>query len=167
MAKRFRFRLETVLRLRRRAFEEQQRIVAARQAQIARREAAIVAIETEIAAELERSRSTQQAVHIDVAAVRAGRTHVRNLRGRITQLRSEITEHERLLETERAQMIQASIAVKAIEKLKERRLDRHTRDQNRAEDSELNEVSINVFRRSETPAGPSEPAGATPETLSR
>jgi flagellar export protein FliJ len=148
VARRFQFRLETVLRLRRRAFEDKQRVVAVRLGEIAWRDNDIAALEADIRAELDRSRAVQRSARLDVSAVRAGRTHVQSLRRRIAQLRFEVVEHQPLLEGERAEMVKASVALKAIEKLKERRLARHQEDAERRENTELNEISINTFRRS-------------------
>ena len=148
MAKRFTFRLETVLRLRRRTFEEAQRVVATRLRAVGREQAMVEATGVQVREQTAQRRSVQTARRLDVGAVRGHRAYVMFLHRRIGEGEQRIRQHEEKLESERAAMIQASVAVKALEKLKERRRARHLEEVKRQEAAEHNEIALQMHRRS-------------------
>ena len=147
MAKRFTFRLETVLRLRQRAFEEAQRVVATRLRAIGRERSMIEAARVQISEQVAQSRAVQSADRLDVGSVCRHRAYVMFLSRGIAECTERMRQHEKELAAERKAMIDASVAVKAIEKLKERRLARHLAELNRQETAEQNEFAIQMHRR--------------------
>ncbi len=147
MPRGFVFRLETVLRMRRRAFDEKQRTVARRLREIRRRESMIAAIFEQVSAQAAAARVEQNKELLDVALIRGHRSHGTFLLGRIEQLREETRRHEALLQQEREEMVKASVAFKAIEKLRERRLARYHEEQSRRDQKEQNEIAIEMHRR--------------------
>jgi flagellar FliJ protein len=152
MAAKFTFRLETVLRLRRRAFEEAQRVVAERLRAIAGERSIIAAARASWEDHRTQSRTVQGAERLDVAAVRSYRTHMLFLNRRVADCEARIRRHETQLETERAAMVAAQVAVKAIEKLKERRFNRYLDEVNRRENAELGECALQAHRRQDAEA---------------
>lgn len=147
MASRFQFRLETVLRLRRRRFEERERVVAARLRLMEEERMRIATAERAIAEAADKSRALQAAGPLDVASIRRQRGHMQVQHGLIGEAMQRLAEHEAQLARERAAMIEAHVALKAIEKLKERRYARYLEEVKRAETAEQNEAAINRYRR--------------------
>lgn len=147
MARRFIFRLETVLRLRRQALEECQRVVADRLRRIAEERALIASCRRRIGAEAEQSRLVRCKASLNVVAVRRHQDHVMYLEQTIEAAQQRIQEHEEHLRRERAELAKASVAVKAIERLKERRYARYLEEVKRAERLEQDELTTQMYLR--------------------
>lgn len=150
MAARFVFRLETVLRVRERAFEERQRVVAARIGAIAREKALQAAAQAQIDEHMTAARLLQQG-RIDVRAVCGNRAHLVLLRRHVAECNVRIAAHERELARERAEMVAARVQVRALEKLKERRAARFVETQQRREAGEQAELALQIHRRGTNP----------------
>jgi flagellar export protein FliJ len=147
MAAKFVFRLESVLRLRQRAFEDQQRIVAVRLRAIGREQALQSAAQAQLDEHVTASRTLQRGGRIDVPAVRTNRAHLNLLHRHIADCTRRITVHERELARERADMVAARVQVRALEKLKERRAARHAETVGRQEAADQAELALQVHRR--------------------
>lgn len=147
MAGPFVFRLEAVRRLRQRAFEEAQRVVANRLRAIGRERAMIEAARAQTREQLDASRVVLAGGVLDLTAVRGYRAVAMLLARRIAESEGRVGEHERALAAERAAMVRASVAVKALEKLKERRRMRFDEDVRRREGAEESEMAIGMHRR--------------------
>jgi flagellar export protein FliJ len=147
VAGRFQFRLETVLRLRRRQFEERERVVAARLRLMEQERGRIAEAERAIAEAADQSRTLQAAGSLDVASIRQQRGHMLVQHGLIREATQRLADHEAHLARERAAMIEAHVALKAIEKLKERRYARYLEEVKRVETAEQNEAAIERHRR--------------------
>jgi flagellar export protein FliJ len=147
VARGFTFRLETVLRVRRDAFEERQRIVAARVRVLQAEQGRAADLERWIDAALDESRHAQAAPHVDLEQVRGVRVYVYSLRQQLEQVNAAIQRQQDLLQKERAAMVEASVALKAIEKLKERRRARYLQDEQRRESAEEGELAIQAYLR--------------------
>lgn len=147
MARGFVFKLEPVLRLRRRALEDAQRVVATRLRAIAQERSAIDSAEARIAEQCGASRSIQATGVLDVPAVRGHRTLTRFLRTCIAESEARIAAHEGELAKERAAMVEASVAVKSLEKLEQRRRERYEQEQRRREAAESDEIALQLHRR--------------------
>ncbi|HRX84738.1 MAG TPA: hypothetical protein P5572_06920 [Phycisphaerae bacterium] len=146
MAAQFVFRLETVLRVRQRTFEQKQRIVAERLAAISRERALRSTAQGQIDEHVALSRALQQGL-IDVRAVQGNRSHLLLLHRRIAECDQRVAAHERELARERADMVAARVQVRALEKLKERRAARFTEAQQRQEAGEQAELALQMHRR--------------------
>ena len=149
MAQKFKFRLETVRRVRQLEFEEKQRVVADRLRRIGSEQAIIAALEQERASMNEETRRLLSGGHVNVGGVSRYRVRVGYLRNQILDAENRISEHERALVMERAAMVKASVAVKAIEKLKERQLAAYELQLKRLETVEQDETAQQMHRRTE------------------
>jgi flagellar FliJ protein len=150
MAKRFVFRLETLLKLRRQREDRQKRVVAERLRQIARVRNEIGLLERQIAEQVGAMRIDAGRPSLDVQSLARGRHWLSHLqRGRL-----DADGHLRLLETrlaqERAVLAHAAKEKKVLEKLKERQRLRYATELGRREQAEGDELSTVrfVFNRS-------------------
>ena len=133
MAQKFKFRLETVRRVRQLEFEAKQRIVANRLRKIGSEQAIIAALERERESMNEETKRLLSGGHVNIDGVSRYRVRVGYLRGQILDAENRILAHERELKAERAAMVKASVAVKALEKLEERQLAAYELQQKRFE----------------------------------
>ncbi len=147
MPGKFVFRLETVLRLRRHKLEEKQIVVAKRLQAIAQERANIEAAREQCSIGVGQSRDVQRSGRLDVPTIRAYRHHMVFLHQYVHECERRIRDHEEKLKSERGEMIKAQVACKAIEKLKERRKERHDKEVNRLEMAEQGEFSLQMHRR--------------------
>ncbi len=147
MAKRFVFKLETLLKLRQQREERQKRVVAERLREIARVRDELDALDRRIAEQIDAMRSEAGRLRIDVQGLARNRHWLSHLqRGR---LESEGRLHalEARLAQERAVLAGASRDKKVIEKLKERQRDRYNRELDRREVNEANELGTLRYLR--------------------
>ncbi len=147
MAGKFKFRLETLLRVRQRAFEAAQQVVAERLRTIERERQMLAAAQAQIDDQVALSRAARSAGQLDVGALTGHRLHVRFLQRRLMECGQRVAAHERELARERAAMVEASVAVKALEKLKERQAARHAAEISRQEAAEQAELALQIHRR--------------------
>lgn len=147
MAKRFIFRLGTVLRLRKMAEDDCRRRVAARLREIAGVESEIRRLEEQFEWELGRSRDDQRDSHMDVMTVRRRRSYMGYLQRCTCERRRHVHALQEKLEEDRSALAEASKEVKALEKLRDRQWARHIETQRRAERAEEDEIGQQVFLR--------------------
>lgn len=147
MAKAFRFRLDTLLRVREIREREAKRKVGAKRAEIARVETAIRQTGEEIARSAGGLSAAQQRPALDVAALsreRAWIAYLRRILQQQTALRAALEqEHRQLLE----EMRQAHVQLRIIQKLRERRWAAHQREQALREIGESDELARNLLVR--------------------
>lgn len=147
MAKRFRFRLEPVLKLRRHREDDRRRALgeAARKV-LEQGDALLLLLREEMVAKSQRAGlKTKQ---IDILKIRLHEQYLASLTGRI---RAAIEELRRLREREeevRRELVEARRQVRVLELLEERRRNEHDLLAAREERKELDEVSLNVYRKS-------------------
>lgn len=144
---RFVFRLEAVRTVRQRAFEDKQRVVAARRRAIAAEQERIAALQAEIHGENDAARQEQAGGRLDIPAVCRARLRVAFLRRQIAEREVRVLAHERELVRERAEMLAANVAVKALDKLEERGRRRFTEEQERRATAEQGEIALQLHRR--------------------
>ena len=147
MAKRFTFRLGTVLRLRKMAEDDCRRRVAARLREIARVESDIRRLEEQFEWEVGRSRDDQRDPHMDVMTVRRRRSYMGHLQRRTRVCEQQMRTLQQKLEEDRSTLALASKRVKALEKLRDRQWTRHIEAQRRAERVEEDEIGQQLFLR--------------------
>ncbi|GJM25487.1 MAG: hypothetical protein DHS20C16_19020 [Phycisphaerae bacterium] len=147
MAQKFKFRLETVRRVRQLDFEDKQRIVAERLRRIGSEQAIIAALEVERTSMNDETKRLLSGGHVNVDGVSRYRIRVGYLRDQILDAENRILEHEKTLAVERAAMVKASVAVKAIEKLKERKLAAYELQLKRLEMVEQDETAQQMHLR--------------------
>lgn len=152
MAKRFRFRLEAVLKVRKRKRDEARRIVADRQRRMARIAERITACRNGIGEAVDESRRVQHATAPDVTTLRRYRSYIAAMHRAIGDAEVEMSHQRNRLQEEQRQLARTNRDVKAIEKLRERQLARHREQEERADRAEGDEISLQLHRRARIPA---------------
>lgn len=145
MAQAFRFRLQTLLRVRELRQREAQRRLAAKQAEIAR----IDQLETHVA---EQVRATQAAMragqhgeHVDpleLVRMRAWIAHLRRQSAQHQQVRAKLAEQLAQLQHE---VRQARTQTRALEKLKDRRFEQYSRERARREQNAADDLARDLL----------------------
>lgn len=153
MARRFVFKLETLLKLRRQREEQQKRVVAERLRQIAQIRREIAMLDRQIAEQIAAMRGDAGQMRLDVMALARGRLWLSHLqRGRL-----DADGHLRALEArlaqERAVLSHASKEKKIVEKLKERQYLRYRSDLERQETLAGDELATVRYLRERRVAG--------------
>ena len=147
MAKKYSFRLQTVLRLRKTTEDECRRRVADRLRTIAQVESDVRHLGEQHDWEVERSRAEQLGPGMDVLTVRRRRGYMGHLRRRKHACEAHIRSLREKLDQEQRALAQASKEVKALEKLRDRQWERHRAGQLRAERAEEDEIGQQMFMR--------------------
>jgi flagellar export protein FliJ len=149
MAERFKFRLETVRRVRERAYQATQRVVAQRLQAIGREQALISAAQWQIEDQLNQARKLRQS-SLEVESERNRRAYLGFLNRRIAECRARLVEHQTRLDEERAAMVAARVAKRALDVLKERQAERFQAALARTEAADQAEIALNIYRRQES-----------------
>jgi len=157
MARRFVFRLDTLLKLRRQRENEQKRVVAERLRQIARVTDEISMLDRQIGDQVQAMRVQATGASLDVPQLARSRHWLSHLqRGRL-----EAEGHLRLLEArlaqDRAVLAGAVKDRRVLEKLRERQQEKHRRELERIEvlaSDEANTVRFLLDRRDEETDSP-------------
>jgi flagellar FliJ protein len=158
MAKRFTFRLETLLKIRRQREERHQRIVADRLRQIQEVEDQLTAIAHQIQSEEQAIMANQRQGVIDMQQVVRHRHWLGHLHKCALDAKARRGYLEAQLAQERAALAEAAKQRKILDKLKERQWERYRQEQDYQETGEADEMATirYVFdRRAEL-----EPVGA-------
>jgi flagellar FliJ protein len=167
MPKPFKFRLETVLKLRKQNEDKHKRIVADRIRQLNAVRERMAAQERQIAWETEAVRTSRARGTISVEALARGRHWLTHLQRSLLETQGHARAIKAHLAQERSDLARAAKEARALEKLRERQKHRHDQEERRAETRELDEMSILRFRPSEpvvtrkTTAGRDELAGVS------
>lgn len=138
---RFRFRLEAVLRVRRLALQEAQRVVAARMGQIQECRRRETVLEGQIEAHLSAARSTLCGATLAIEQAVWDRYQLTRLRQGLGETQDQIARHQTLLARERHALAEAHKAVRTLERLEEKQreaFDAQQRRLERIEDDERN-----------------------------
>lgn len=149
MAKRFVFRLETLLKVRRQREERQKRVVAERLRQISRVRTEIDTLQERITEQVGAMRAEVSRPSIDVVSVVRNRHWLSHLHQGRLAAESHLHVLEARLAQERAVLAQASREKKVLEKLKERQHDRYNRELERKELNEADELGTARYVRAQ------------------
>ena len=152
MAKRYTFRLATVLRLREMAEDECRRQVAVRLRDIAQAESDGQRLVEQFEWEVSRSRDDQQKGAMDVLTVRRRRAYMGYLQRRQRECAARVAGLRQQLAQEQAALAHAAKEVKVLEKLRERQAARHAEIERRAERAAEDEVAQSLTFRAGTRA---------------
>lgn len=144
--KRFAFRLERVLGIRRFELEQARHALAAAEAEAARLAALAVEAERRFT-EGRRSLEEQTLVGIDGASLALGARAIRAARARWLHARMQVESFEPRRAQARELVRRRRARVESLEKLRERRADLHRKQALSAEQAELEELSIARFAR--------------------
>jgi len=120
MAKRYRFRLETLLRLRQQREDEKKRIVASRLRKIRSLEQHKQVLETRIAEQTEVIRDLLVREQMNIDELKAGRHWMIRLRRGVLEAEGALASNRAILAQERADLANARKDTKVLERLKER-----------------------------------------------
>lgn len=148
MAGGFVFKLETLLKVRRRELQAAQRVVAERLRTIDGVESMIRQANEWIAWEYDQVRGALAEQRFDARTMIRSGDYVATLRGQVEVNKSTLADQRRLLAGEREALVRASVKVKALEKLRERRLAEYRQQQNRWLRSAEDEAAVNAYLRS-------------------
>jgi flagellar protein FliJ len=144
---RFRFTLEPVLDQRQRLEDERQRAVAAIELQRLRLEDALRRFSIDM--DLQRQSQRELLAAGDLASARMQAAAIARLGAEAQRTVLELAGVHRRLESARAQLLEAVKARKAVELLKERRLEEWTTEQSRRDAAATDEIAVIQAARKE------------------
>jgi len=153
MAAKFRFRLETVLKLRKQEQETHRRAVAEAIHAVGLAEERVSRLSQELRSTFEQRREAQQAACIDVSTLRGHQIYQGWLQRRILESGVEWDERQRMLAEQRSRLADASKRLKVIEKLRERQWTKHQAKQRREEQAGQDEIAAQSHIRALRNAG--------------
>ena len=141
MAKRFTFRLEALLKLRRLREDEKKRVVAARLREIATLDRRRQTLQVEIGRQTVAMRESLSTTTVDVDQFKMGRHWLVLLRRGVLEFEAQLATRRAILAQERVELAEARKQTKVLERLKERQQATHTATLNRREQMELDEMN--------------------------
>ncbi len=147
MARRFRFRLETVRRLRQQALDQQRRVVADAVQAVGRIQERIGRFTWQLISTIDQTRGAKQAPRFDVVSVRIQQFHRGWLHRKLLEANEELAKRQTELDAQRAKLGEASKRLKVIEKLRERQWERHRKEVNREEQATYDETALQRYVR--------------------
>jgi len=147
MARRFRFHLETVERLRKQARDAQRRAVADAARAVGTIEERILRLTRQLSDTLDGARDTLRLGRLDLASLRGHELYRGWVHRRIAESYTELACRRSELDVERAKLVEASKQLKVIEKLRERRWRRHLVDVAREEQAASDEAAVQLYLR--------------------
>jgi len=141
MAKRFTFRFETMLKIRQQREDEQKRVVANRLRQIGRVRERMASLNRQITEEMRAVRDGQEGGAIDIQQVMRHRHWLGHLHKGVLEAEARKRFLEARLAQERVVLLEAVKQRRILEKLKERRLQRHRVKEEKRETREADEMA--------------------------
>lgn len=141
MARRFRFRLDTVQRLRERARDAQRRALAEAARVVARTQERIQRLSDELQQTMVDSRTSLSGASLDIVSMRGHQYYRGWLHRKIMEAQADLAGEQTRLESERAKLAEASKHVKVIELLRERRWKEYCSGLAREEQAENDEAA--------------------------
>ena len=150
--KKFRFRLETVLKLRRLAEDEKQRAVGGLLSEIHDRQQEAVELDLAVRAAGSELKERNQAGRIDLSWTGNYQSYVSHLRAGIAERIDMVAKLQPRLTAARGELAEAAKQRKILEKLKERRKLRYDDEIERAETREQDDIATRNFIRSRVSA---------------
>jgi flagellar protein FliJ len=147
MARRFRFRLETLLRVRQTREREARRNVAAKNAEIARMDQLNQQTADEIRTQQAALLELQQTAHLDPQVLQRGRAWVAHLRRTLAQRQMQRTELVAHLVELQGVLRAARIQTRVLEKLRARQVLQYRRVRDRQEQAAADELAQQMHGR--------------------
>jgi flagellar FliJ protein len=145
MAKRFRFRFETMLKIRRQREDQQKRVVGERIAQIESVQQELHRLDQLAQQSVETIRTVQQGGRIDLQQAIAQRGWVAHLHKATLDAQTRLRGLEARLAQERAVLAEAAKQRRILEKLKERQTERHRLEEQRVETRLADDLTTTRF----------------------
>ena len=141
---RFKFRLEPLLEARRREERDCQRALAACRAVVVEIELHIAVANTQIRESMDRVRAMHLSGKLDLIFVGAHRRFVAAMQRRGIAWAQKLVEAQAKVAEAQGKLVEAAKRRKAIEKLRERQLQRWQVEQERRQNLELDEISMRI-----------------------
>jgi len=153
MAKRFRFKLEVVERVRRQEYDRLRRKVSEAVRAVQEVEGHVDRLNDQIRRSLEERIASRQGGTVDVARVRTHEFHRGWLQRHLAEAELGRAERARALDRERQALAEATRRLRVIEKLREKQWQRHLREVRREEQVMTDETALTRYLRTSAPAG--------------
>ncbi|MCZ6654082.1 MAG: flagellar export protein FliJ [Planctomycetota bacterium] len=147
MAKRFNFRLEAVMKLRKQKEDENKRAVAQRVREMSKLQDHLMTLNEQIASEIRKARENAVHTHLDTSDLSKRRFWISHLQRGVLETEFRMRNLEKQLTADRTVLAEASKEYKVIETLRDKRLQAHNREQERLETIEADEMAVNRFVR--------------------
>ncbi len=147
MAKRFRFRLETVQKMRERERDVQRRALAERLRAIDAVQQRIATLNRGLTDDTERLRKARPVGPMDVSCIRLHLIHRGWLHHSVRAAHEEMTQRQTEVGKERGRLADASKRLRVIEKLRERQWARHRAAAAREEQASMDEAALHLHLR--------------------
>ncbi len=147
MAKRFNFRLEAVMKLRKQKEDENKRAVAQRVREMTTQQDHLMTLNEHIACEIRRARDNALHAHLDAPDLSKRRFWISHLQRGVLEAESRVRDLEKKLAADRTVLVAASREYRVIETLRDKRLQAHNREQERLETIEAGEMAVSLFVR--------------------
>ncbi len=157
MAKRFTFRLETLLHVRRLREDERKRVVAARLRDIRTLQDRRRFLHEEVDRQTLSIRDSLRRQHADVDRLKLGRYWILRLRRGALETDAQIASQRAILAQERASLAEARKEAKVLSRLRERQQEAYMAGVNRREQLELDEMNVSRFAHAVIARGEGEP----------
>jgi len=141
MAKRFRFTLDPLLRVRRLRADAQRRVVARHVQAVERSRAHLGQLQNDAAAAIEDARRRHLAARFDAQTAMQDQHYRALLRRQIAEERVRLADAQRTLRQQQTQLAECRKDVKIVEKLRQRRWGNHVAEMNRAQQAELDDIA--------------------------
>ncbi len=147
MAKKFRFTLEGVRKVRAQESDARRRDVANAERAVSSAEKQIGELNEMLQSTVEQTRVEQQEKRLDVPSLCGHGSYRSYVQRRILESRGMLAEKQRELEAERARLAEASKRLKAIEKVRDKRWLRHLTEIKREEQAASDEIATQRYIR--------------------
>lgn len=148
MARRFRFRLETVRRVRERERDAQRRAVARAVQVVTHVQERITALTTQLQHTIDDARGVHETARIDMRSLRGHQLYRGWLHRKILESDAELVQRKVEYESERTRLAESSKRLKVIENLRDRQWARYRKEVVREEQVAADEVGIQRYLRS-------------------
>ena len=148
MAGRFRFRLEAVRRVRKQTQDTQRRVVAGAVQAVQEVENRMGRLTEELDLTMDRSRDARRPRDLDISALRSHQVYRGCIHRRLLESATEIVKRRATLDVERSKLAETTKRLKAIEKLRERKLASHVKALEREEQAGHDETAAGLYLRS-------------------
>ncbi len=150
MAKRFRFKLEAVRKLRERERDVQRRKVAEAVRAVTVAERRVSSLNDSLRGTMVDGRDVLSSGQLDLGLVRSQRFYQSWLHGTILESNTELSKRERELAVERADLGRVNARYKSLEKLKERKWQRHLQEVSKEERAMFDEIAVQRYQVART-----------------
>lgn len=147
MAKRFRFRLDVVERVRRQTRDQHRRIVADAVRAVRKMEDHIASLNDQSRRCVDEMVVAQSDARLDVALVRTQEFHRNWLHRQMVNARVELDRRQDDLTSKRGELAEATKQLRVIEKLREKQWQRHVMEVKREEQSISDEMAVTRYLR--------------------